>query len=69
VVLRGVPIGRYLAPALPAIAILVGSLAWGEARGHSSSRWVIGIFLVLVAFSSYFLWGGLVFNQYVVLGA
>ena len=69
VVLRGVPIGRYLAPALPAIAILVGSLAWGEERGHSSSRWVIGIFLVLVAFSSYFLWGGLVFNQYVVLGA
>jgi hypothetical protein len=69
IALRGVPIGRYLAPALPAMCILVGSLAALRAPSHRAPGILLAAFLLLVAFSSYFLWAGLVFNQYVVLGS
>lgn len=69
VILRGAAAGRYALPALPAFAVLiaVGLLALVP-RGWRA-RVTAGAAFALVLFDSYFLWVGLIWNQYGVWGS
>lgn len=61
VVLRGVPVGRYLFPSLPALAILVG-YGW-----QTRPRVARPLLLTLVAFGSLYLCLGLVQHHHLLL--
>jgi 4-amino-4-deoxy-L-arabinose transferase-like glycosyltransferase len=68
IVLRGVAVGRYVIPMLPVLAVLVVAglvLARPEtSRTRAASVFVLG----LIAFNAYFLWGGLVAHETLLLG-
>ena len=69
VFLRGAAAGRYAIPALPAVGALVavGLLTFVPRRWRPRAL-ALAVF-ALVAFDSYFLWAGLVWNQYGVWGS
>lgn len=66
ILLRGVAVGRYLMPLLPVLAALVAAgwvLAAFEREGAARR-----LALSLVAYNAFYLWGGLVPNEYLWLG-
>jgi hypothetical protein len=67
ILLRGVAVGRYLMPLLPVLAALVvGGLVFAaRERGVAARRFAA----VLVAYDAYYLFGGLVVHEYLLLGA
>ena len=68
IVLRGVAVGRYMMPMLPALAVLLVAglvLAAPESGRERAARRFV---LLLVAFNAYFLWGGLVVHETLLLG-
>jgi len=68
-VLRGVGHGRYLMPTLLAVAawFAAGACSWGSERVRQRSLVVLAA--ALVVYDAWFLWGGLVPNEYGVWGA
>ncbi len=68
-VLRGVGHGRYLMPALPAVAawLAAGACAWGSDRARTRALRLLAAALVL--YDACFLWAGLAPNEYGVWGA
>lgn len=68
ILLRGVPVGRYLAPAAPAF----GTLAALGVLGPLPARWrpvaFLGVATFLLVLDAVFLLGGLLPNQYLVWG-
>lgn len=66
ILLRGVAVGRYLMPLLPVLAALlaVGWVGAAHERSGAARRFT----LALVAYGAFYLWGGLVQNEYLLLG-
>lgn len=69
IALRGVAVGRYLIPVLPTLAaLLVGGLV-ASAHERNRARAALCFVLALIAYDALFLWGGLVANEVLRLGA
>ncbi len=68
-VLRGVGHGRYLMPALLAIAawLAAGACSWGAERVRQRS--LVALAAALALYDAWFLWAGLAPNEYGVWGA
>lgn len=69
IVLRGTAAGRYALPMLPACAALL-AVGWIAPLPQAARRIAsLGVLLVLLSVDAYFLWAGLVWNQYGVWGS
>jgi hypothetical protein len=69
VVLRGVAAGRYLMPALPALAVLACAGLLGPLPERRRPLAVALLGGGLLVFDGLVLWAGLVWNQYALWGA
>lgn len=66
ILLHGVAVGRYLMPMLPVLAALVaGGLVLAASDRDAAARRFV---LALVAYNAWYLWGGLVVHEYLLLG-
>ncbi len=68
IVLRGVAVGRYMIPVLPALAALVVAGLVASRHERDRPRAAAVFLLALVAYDALFLWGGLVAHEVLLLG-
>lgn len=68
ITMRGVGVGRYLNPVLPALGLLLAIGLVGALPERLRARAAAVIATGLIVFDGAFLWSGLVWNQYIVWG-
>ena len=67
--LRGISVGRYLFPVLPAAATLMAIGAAAIVPERSRGRIISALVIAFITFDAVFLWRGLLVEQYLVLGS